>query len=853
MLVWTDVAGDSRVRKEAATLAAAGHTVEVIGRDVPDDFAPPDGVTVMSVARGRGLAGATRRTATQPLGRLASAARWLLLPRHITVALAAWTRGAEQLAATRTFDVVHAHDFSTLPLAARLADRFGTQLVYDSHEAWSYRTLSGRPTPIQRRRERRSEQRLGARCAAVITVGESIADLLRTDYGWRHVRVVRNTFPLGSLDETAPRPDASPTGAVYAGRIGPHRELTTVAAAAPRIAPVTVTVVGPADPTYLAAVAADFAAGEVTVRESLPLPELDRVVAEAGLALVTLADAGMNHRLALPNKLFHAVGVGVPVVATDLPELRRMVTRYGLGTLYRPGDPASLAEAVAEAVGRYPELRENVLRARPELSWDVDAAVLREVYAGLTPTSRASAASVSPTNSSPKILMMVLNGIVGDSRVQKAAWSAANAGYDVTLLGIAPPGAGKRGQLGAARVILASVSESGPLARRWRRLRFGVLRRIHRLAVDPETVGSGWRGALGRLLWRVSVGDASLERTQPEILAVEAAMIPIAEDAAPDLIHAHDYTAVPVAVRIAARLRAAGRDVRVLYDAHEYLPGVRGHTAVWRRSFDTAERWAIARADAVITVSEPLAELLVDRHQLPEKPAVVTNAPLSWRSVSEADAEAPSLRHRLGLGADVPLLVYVGGVAPQRGVITMVEALLELPGVHAAVVAKPGRWVMELEHAARRLGVTDRFHITSYVASHLVSSYVASATIGVIPILHYVNHEIALITKYYEYLHARLPIVTSDVKTMAEYTRTLGNGEVFTAGDPSSLAAAVRAILADRQRYITAYTDDVVKGHEWPQQAEVLEQVYERLLGSRTTLARRSATFRLTGLEGSEQ
>ena len=42
------------------------------------------------------------------------------------------------------------------------------------------------------------------------------------------------------------------------------------------------------------------------------------------------------------------------------------------------------------------------------------------------------------------------------------------------------------------------------------------------------------------------------------------------------------------------------------------------------------------------------------------------------------------------------------------------------------------------------------------------------ADLGVIPIHHWPNHEIALITKFFEYSHARLPIVVSDVRTMAE-------------------------------------------------------------------------------------
>src|SRR6266508_6679377 len=125
MLVWTDVAGDARVQREAATLAEAGHAVHVIGRDVPAEFVPPPGVTVSSVGRGRGLRPHDRRRLAAP----ERVARWLLLPEHVQLALRAWTEGARRDAATRSYDVVHAHDFTTLALGAELADAAGALLV----------------------------------------------------------------------------------------------------------------------------------------------------------------------------------------------------------------------------------------------------------------------------------------------------------------------------------------------------------------------------------------------------------------------------------------------------------------------------------------------------------------------------------------------------------------------------------------------------------------------------------------------------------------------------------------------------------------------------------------------------
>jgi glycosyltransferase involved in cell wall biosynthesis len=376
MLVISNVATDTRVMREAAALADAGHAVHVIGKDVSTGYQPPPGVTVGSVGAGSAFRkeGAESLGARRKLPPHLRTARWLLLPQHRNSAFAAWRARAGQLAAEAEFDVVHAHDFNTLPLGVELARRRQVPLVYDTHELWGGRPRVGRPTPQQRRREARQEQAWGARAATVITVGEGVADALRAAYGWRHVEVVRNTFPLPEGGPVEPPKAAS--GAVYAGRIAPFRELEAIAGASELVRPLRIVIAGPADDTYLGA----FDAKAAEVVGPRPVDEVDALLRELGISLVTHSDKWLNHRLAMPNKLFHAVRAGVPVVGTDVQELRRVVEQHKLGALYRPGDAASLAAALREVAQNYETYAANVRAAAPALSWEADAAVLRGIY-----------------------------------------------------------------------------------------------------------------------------------------------------------------------------------------------------------------------------------------------------------------------------------------------------------------------------------------------------------------------------------------------------------------------------------------------------------------------------------------
>lgn len=376
MLVATSVATDTRVLREARTLAEAGHGVHIIGRSVPEGFDPGDGLTVSSVGtssvfRAEGKPSLQGKRLSLPV----KLARWALLPQHRRSAFKRWAAGAVDDARQREFDVVHAHDFTALEAAATLAGERGVPFVYDSHEFWPGLPREYRPTPLADRRERREEAEFGGRAAAVLTVGQGVADALKDTYGWDNVTVVHNSFPLR---DDLPEPLTEPNGLVYAGRVAAFRELETIAEASTHV-DLAITVVGPADETWLTS----FDRGRLEVRPALPLDEASALLQRRGISLVTHSNKWLNHRLAMPNKLFHAVSLGIPMVATDVGELARMVRTHRLGELYTPGDARSLQAAIESVVRDYPRWAGNVGAARRALSWESDADRLRAVYKDL--------------------------------------------------------------------------------------------------------------------------------------------------------------------------------------------------------------------------------------------------------------------------------------------------------------------------------------------------------------------------------------------------------------------------------------------------------------------------------------
>lgn len=366
MIVMSDVLRDARVRREALSLASAGYNVTIIGDRPPNKDAEPVAGAEVRFARGlRGTQGSRARTSC--------ILRWLLLPWHRRRNERAFQVRAKELAQSLPkADVVHAHDFTALPPAVAIAHSSNAPLVYDAHECWLGRKLEGRPVPLQRLRDRSREAKLGSEAAVVLTVSAGIAEWLHQNHGWPQIEVIHNSFP--------PRPYVAPlrpTGLLYAGRIDAKRDLATVARAIDRLPQMRITAIGPDDGSPGAW------KERLDIRPAIPADELDELYRAHGLGLISLEAGSINHELALPNKLFQAIRAGVPVVAADLPELRRLITHHGIGTLYRPGSVSGFVRAVEEAVDRFDDLVENVANARHTLSWARDEDRLLALYAEL--------------------------------------------------------------------------------------------------------------------------------------------------------------------------------------------------------------------------------------------------------------------------------------------------------------------------------------------------------------------------------------------------------------------------------------------------------------------------------------
>ncbi|GAB4046375.1 glycosyltransferase family 4 protein [Catellatospora paridis] len=447
----------------------------------------------------------------------------------------------------------------------------------------------------------------------------------------------------------------------------------------------------------------------------------------------------------------------------------------------------------------------------------------------------------------PRLVVVVANDIRGDSRVQKTAIAAARDGWDVTVVGSTNGQVLEETTMGPLKVIRVPAAKPKSQSR--------LSRTADRLAQTGKEAdnrsrsrGVGHVGDLGMRFARRVVGKLRHEvrqlrarrtlsvaptgdwrRDWPPLAQLDKAFGPVIDDLKPDLIHANDIATIVIAAHSVERLRARGLNCSWIYDAHEYIRGVQWPTRHQASAFTGAEREFISAADAVVTVSTQLAEMLRTDYQLATSPVVVGNSPVR-EIIAPTSAKTLSVRALCNLDDDVPLMVYAGWLGKERGLDTVVAAMPKLPGYHLAmVVGRSNPLLKQLLLQAETLGVRDRIHLLPYVPQHEVAAYLQSADLGLIPFLKVPNCEISLPTKISEYLHARLPLVTSDVKVVRAFVEEHGIGEVFTATDVDGFVVAAEKAYEQRAMLSARISEAILDDLSWEHQSKSLLRLYRSL------------------------
>jgi glycosyltransferase involved in cell wall biosynthesis len=255
----------------------------------------------------------------------------------------------------------------------------------------------------------------------------------------------------------------------------------------------------------------------------------------------------------------------------------------------------------------------------------------------------------------------------------------------------------------------------------------------------------------------------------------------------PDVVFTHEEPWNPNAAVVHAAARLAGSShVLFSWENLERVPRNRAQRA--------AERALLGRLDGVVAGSEAATGRLGSRGF--DGPTAV--APQSGVDTAQfrPDVSAESVYEDLGIPADVPVLLYAGRLAAEKGLETLVEAFAAVdPDAHLALVGS-GPLDDALAAATRSRGISGSVTLVTERQPYARMP----AILGAASAFAYPSETTAEWAEQFGYSVAEamscgVPVVVSDCGALP--TVVGDAGRVVPEGDADALAGALTEVLAD--------------------------------------------------------
>jgi glycogen synthase len=334
---------------------------------------------------------------------------------------------------------------------------------------------------------------------------------------------------------------------------------------------------------------------------------------------------------------------------------------------------------------------------------------------------------------------------------------------------------------------------------------------------------------------------APVIRESLEMWATRRTLEDIVRSAKPDLLHAHS----PVLNTLPALSIGKKFGIPVVYEVRALWEDAAvdlGHTdfqSLRYRASRSLDTFALARADKVVTLCQPLRAEIMARGIAGDRISVVPNA-VDAAFLTPASPPDSALKKELGIG-DGPVLGFVGSFYAYEGLDLLLEAVPILNRRFAnftILLVGGGPEESRLRGMVERAGIERFVRFTGRVHHQEVARYYGIIDICVFPRRQIRLTDLVTPLKPLEAMARVKPVVASDVGGHRELVSDSETGLLFPADDVNALAALLQKVMsnpAKAAKIAAQGRKHVETSLNWDVVVRRYSAVYEELLSRKRT------------------
>lgn len=286
----------------------------------------------------------------------------------------------------KNIDVVHCHDLNALPVGVLIKKYYNkhVKVVYDAHE---YETESNGVSGFYKRIVKQIEKKLIKNVSEIITVSDSIANEYAKLYNIKKPTVVLNTpryqkvAKSKNLFRNIFNIDEDKSIFLYQGNLTKGRGVESLLEAFSNMdSKFVIIFMGYG---ILEGTIKEYQNkySNIFFKEAVSPNILLDYTSSADYGVSLIEDICLSYRYCLPNKMFEYLMAGLPLIVSNLPEMKKIVVDYGVGIVADNNTEEGLKNALYDIVTRNKNnLVNNTIRVTKLFNWEEQEKILLDVY-----------------------------------------------------------------------------------------------------------------------------------------------------------------------------------------------------------------------------------------------------------------------------------------------------------------------------------------------------------------------------------------------------------------------------------------------------------------------------------------